>query len=119
MPQCSIARSTGRQTSGGSQRLHRRGNPREHLPPQPRRSAMPQVKPVPDGYRSITPYLIVADGAGAVAFYRQVFGATVRLRLDRPDGKIGHAELDIGDSVVMLADEFPPMDAKAPAAYGG
>jgi PhnB protein len=80
---------------------------------------MPQVKPVPDGYRSVTPYLIVADGAGAIAFYRQVFGATVRLRLGRPDGKIGHAELDIGDSVVMLADEFPPMDAKAPAAYGG
>ena len=80
---------------------------------------MPDVKPIPDGYHSLTPYLIVADGAGAVAFYAKVFGAKLRLKLDRPDGKIGHAELEIGDSVVMLADEYPPMDAKAPAAYGG
>jgi len=80
---------------------------------------MPSVKPIPDGYRSLTPYLIVADGAGAIAFYQRVFGAALRLKLDRPDGKIGHAELDIGDSLVMLADEYLPMDAKAPGAYGG
>jgi PhnB protein len=80
---------------------------------------MPSVKPIPDGYRSLTPYLIVAGGAEAIAFYEQAFGAKVRLRLDRPDGKIGHAELEIGDSVVMLADEYEPMGAKAPAAYGG
>jgi PhnB protein len=80
---------------------------------------MPKIKPIPNGYRSVTPYLIVADGAGAVGFYQRAFGAKIRLRLDRPDGKIGHAELEIGDSVVMLADEYPPMDAKAPASYGG
>jgi len=77
------------------------------------------VKPIPDGYRSITPYLIVADGAGALAFYKQAFGAVERLRLERPDGKIGHAELEIGDGMIMLADEYPLMDAKAPTAYGG
>jgi PhnB protein len=77
------------------------------------------VKPIPDGYPSLTPYLIVADGAGAIAFYENAFGAVERLRLERPDGKIGHAELDIGGSVVMLADEYPAMDAKSPAAYGG
>jgi PhnB protein len=80
---------------------------------------MANVKPIPDGYPSLTPYLIVADGAGAIAFYERAFGATLRLRLVRPDGKIGHAELDIGGSVVMLADEYPAMDAKAPPAYGG
>jgi PhnB protein len=80
---------------------------------------MANVKPIPDGYPSLTPYLIVADGAEAIAFYENAFGATLRLRLVRPDGKIGHAELDIGGSVVMLADEYPAMDAKAPAAYGG
>jgi PhnB protein len=80
---------------------------------------MPGVKPIPDGYRSLTPYLIVADGAGAVAFYGRAFGAKERLKLIRPDGKIGHAELEIGDGVVMLADEYEPVGAKAPAAYGG
>ena len=80
---------------------------------------MPVMKPIPDGYRTVTPYLIVADGAAAVAFYQQAFAASLRLRLDRPDGKIGHAELVIGDSVVMLADEYPPLAARGPAAYGG
>ena len=80
---------------------------------------MPVVKPIPDGYRTVTPYLIVADGAATVAFYQQAFAASLRLRLDRPDGKIGHAELVIGDSVVMLADEYPPLAARGPAAYGG
>jgi PhnB protein len=80
---------------------------------------MPSVKPIPDGYRSVTSYLIVADGASAIGFYQRAFGAKVRLRHDRPDGKIGHAELEIGDSVVMLADEYPAMDARAPGAYGG
>ena len=80
---------------------------------------MPVMKPIPDGYRTVTPYLIVADGAATVAFYQQAFAASLRLRLDRPDGKIGHAELVIGDSVVMLADEYPPLEARGPAAYGG
>ncbi len=80
---------------------------------------MPSVKPIPDGYHSVTPYLIVADGAGAVAFYEKAFAAKLRLKLDRPDGKIGHAELDIGDSVIMLADEYAGHEAWAPPHFGG
>jgi PhnB protein len=80
---------------------------------------MPSVKPIPDGYRTLTPYLIVADGAGAVAFYENVLGAKVRLKLERPDGKLGHTELEIGDSVVMLADEHPEHQAYAPGHFGG
>jgi PhnB protein len=80
---------------------------------------MTAVKPIPDGYSSITPYLIVTDGAGAIAFYQQAFGAKLRMRLDGPGGKIGHAELEIGDSLVMLADEHPEMGALAPPTVGG
>jgi PhnB protein len=80
---------------------------------------MAVVKPVPDGYRSVTPYLIVADGAEAIAFYQRAFGAVERMRLTRPDGKIGHAELEIGDSLIMLTDEHPPMEARAPGSFGG
>lgn len=77
------------------------------------------VKPIPDGYRTLTPYLIVADGSGAIGFYREAFGAEERMRLVRPDGKIGHAELTIGDSVIMLADEYPAHGALAPGHFGG
>jgi len=80
---------------------------------------MPAVKPVPDGYPSLTPYLIVADAAAAIAFYQQVFGAILRMKLDGPDGKIGHAELEIGNSLIMLADEHPEMGALSPKAVGG
>ena len=73
------------------------------------------VKPKPENYRTLCPYIIVADGDAAVAFYKRVFGATLRLRLPRPDGRIGHAELQIGDSVLMLADEAPQHQAYAPA----
>jgi len=77
------------------------------------------VKPVPDGYHAVTPYLIVKDAAGAIAFYAKAFGAEERMRCPMPDGRMGHAEIQIGDSVVMLADEFPEMDAKGPDALGG
>jgi len=77
------------------------------------------VAPVPDGYPALTPYLIVADGAGALAFYRQAFGATVRMTLQGPDGRIGHAELMIGGSLIMLADEHPAIGAVAPPTVGG
>jgi PhnB protein len=77
------------------------------------------VKPIPDGYHSITPYLIVHDGTAAVAFYKRAFGAIERLRLPRPDGKIAHAEVLIGDSVVMLADEAPEMMARSAKSIGG
>jgi PhnB protein len=80
---------------------------------------MPVVQPVPAGYHSVTPYLIVHDGAGAIAFYRQAFGATERVRMTRPDGRVGHAELQLGDSVVMLADEHPEIGARSPQALGG
>ena len=77
------------------------------------------VKPIPDGYRSVTPYLAVKQAADAIEFYRRAFGAKERMRLAAPQGKIGHAELEIGDSVIMLADEFPDMDFRGPASLGG
>ena len=80
---------------------------------------MAGVKPVPDGYHSVTPYLIVPDGEAAIAFYQQIFGAKLRMRLRGPGGKVGHAELEIGDSLVMLADEHPEMGALAPPSIGG
>jgi PhnB protein len=77
------------------------------------------VKSTPDGYHSITPYLVVSDAARAIEFYTQAFGATELMRLDAPGGKIGHAEIKIGDSPLMLADEFPEMGARAPQTIGG
>ena len=66
-----------------------------------------KVKPIPEGYRNVTPYLIVDEAAKAIDFYRKVFKARERMRMPAPGGRIGHAELEIGDSVVMLADENP------------
>ena len=77
------------------------------------------VKPVPDGYRSVTPYLFVGDAAAAIEFYKKVFGASERMRMDWGGGKIGHAELEVGDSVIMLASEFPEMGVLSPKAVGG
>ena len=76
------------------------------------------VTPIPEGYRSITPYLVVRGAEAAIDFYRRAFGAEEILRLPMGD-RIGHAEIRIGDSVVMLADEFPEMDALGPASRGG
>jgi PhnB protein len=80
---------------------------------------MASVKPIPDGYSQVTPYLCVDGAAAAIDFYSSVFGATERTRMPAPGGKIGHAELQIGDSVVMLADEFPEMNIRSPKAIGG
>ena len=77
------------------------------------------VKPIPDGYPQITPYLYVDGASAAIEFYRTVFGATERMRMDAPGGKIGHAELEIGDSLIMLSDEYPDMGARAPKTIGG
>jgi PhnB protein len=77
------------------------------------------VKPIPEGHHTVTPYLIVKDAAAAIEFYKQAFGATELMRLSQPDGKVGHAELRLGDSLLMLADEFPEMGARGPKAYGG
>ena len=76
------------------------------------------VKPIPDGYQAVTPYLIVSGAARALDFYKQVFGATELMRLAGPNG-VAHAEIRIGDSVVMLADESPDMGYKGPVALGG
>ena len=78
-----------------------------------------KVKPVPKGYHNVTPYLIINGAARALDYYRHVFGATERMRMPGPDGKIGHAEITIGDSMIMLADEHIEMGARAPGAFGG
>lgn len=74
---------------------------------------------IPEGYHSITPYLYMSDAQGAIEFYKRAFGAVEIFRMDAPGGKIGHAELRIGDSIVMLADEFPEMGARSPQSIGG
>ena len=79
---------------------------------------MANVKPIPDGYHSITPYLIVNGGAKAIDFYKKAFGATELFRMEH-EGKIGHAEIKIGDSPIMLADEHPEMGARSPRVFGG
>src|SRR4030095_15429816 len=75
-----------------------------------------KVKAVPAGYHSVTPYLIVDGAARALDFYKRVFGATEKMRMPGPDGKIGHAEITIGDSMIMPADEHPDMGARGPPA---
>lgn len=77
------------------------------------------VKPIPEGYHSVTPYLIVKGAAKAIEFYKQAFGATETLRVPQADGRIVHAELTIGDSTIMLADEFPERNIRGPESLGG
>lgn len=78
-----------------------------------------KVRPIPEGHHSITPYLSIKGAAPAIDFYKKAFGATEVMRMAQPDGRIGHAELQIGDSRVMLADEFPEMDFRSPQSIGG
>ena len=78
-----------------------------------------RAKAVPDGYPRVAPYLIVDGAAKALDFYRHVFGAIERMWMPGPGGKVGHAEIAIGDSVIMLADEHPEMGARAPRSFGG
>jgi PhnB protein len=87
--------------------------------PTARGESMANVKPIPDGYRNVTPYLFIKGAAKAIDFYKSVFGATERMRMPTPDGKIGHAELMIGDSVIMLADEHPQMHSLSLQTVGG
>ena len=77
------------------------------------------VKPIPPGYHSITAYLCIDGASAAIDFYKRAFGAKERLRMDAPGGKIGHAELVIGDSAFMLADEFPEMNFRGPRSGTG
>jgi PhnB protein len=76
-------------------------------------------KAIPDGYHNVTPYLIVNDAAAAIEFYKKAFGATELMRMPKPNGKIGHAEIRIGDSPIMLADEAAEMGARSPRTFGG
>jgi PhnB protein len=77
------------------------------------------VKPIPDGYSSVTPYLIVSGAAKALDYYKKAFGAQELMRFDGPNGTIMHAEMQIGDARVMLADESPEMGHKSPQSLGG
>jgi PhnB protein len=77
------------------------------------------VKPIPEGYHSVTPYLIIEGAGEAIAFYAKAFGAKELFRFPTPDGKIGHAEIKIGDSPIMLADAYPAMGYKSPKSLGG
>jgi len=76
-------------------------------------------EPIPDGYPRVTPYLIVDGANAAIDFYISVFGAEERMRMPGPDDRVGHAELAIGDSLIMLADEFPDIGARSPKSIGG
>jgi len=77
------------------------------------------VKPVPEGYHTLTPFLTVRDAARAIEFYKQAFGAEERGVAKGPDGKVMHAELKIGDSIIMLGDEYPDFGSLSPQSIGG
>jgi PhnB protein len=77
------------------------------------------VKPIPEGHHSVTPYLAVDDASAAIEFYTRAFGAKEVMRMAAPDGKIGHAEVEIGDSRVMLSDPFPQATTRPPKELGG
>lgn len=77
---------------------------------------MANLKPIPDGYSNVTPYLIVSNGAGAIDYYKRIFGAVEIMRMPGPGGRVGHAELRIGESIVMLADENPQAGVLGPQA---
>src|SRR5262245_4618097 len=77
------------------------------------------AKTIPEGYHAVTPYLVCKGAAQAIDFYKKAFGATEMARLAGPDGAIGHAEIRIGDSIVMLADEHPQMGYRGPESFGG
>jgi PhnB protein len=78
-----------------------------------------KIKPIPDGYHTATPYLIITNAAQAIEFYKEAFGATELMRLAAPDGKLMHAEIRIGDSPIMLCDECPDWNALSPQTIGG
>lgn len=78
-----------------------------------------EIKPIPDGYHAVTPYLIIRGVTDAIEFYKKAFGATELFRFRAPDGKIDHAEVKIGDSPIMIADEHPEMGVKGPQTLGG
>jgi PhnB protein len=80
---------------------------------------MAKAKPIPDGYRSVQPYLHIRGAADAIEFYKKAFGAKERMRMPEPSGRIAHAEIEIGDSCIMLADEYPEKQIYSPKHLGG
>ena len=78
-----------------------------------------KVEPIPKGYEGATPYLIIKGAAKALEFYSKAFGATEIMRVPAPEGKVGHAEIKIGNAIIMLADEFPVMNHRSPQSLGG
>lgn len=101
-------RRTGRKTAAG-----------RRAPARPAPAGRRAVRPIPEGHPAVSPYIIVEDASRALEFYKKAFGARELMRHTAPDGKIGHAEIRIADSVIMLADEHPEVDARSPRAYGG
>ena len=93
--------------------------PKRKAPKKPASKKPAPVKLIPDGYHSATPYLIVDGASRAIEFYKRAFGARELMRIPSPGDRIGHAEIKIGNSVIMLADEHPEMAARGPAHYGG
>jgi PhnB protein len=77
------------------------------------------VKPIPEGYHTLTPYIEIENAGEAIEFYKRAFGAKEQVRMDAPGGRIGHAELEIGDSLLMLADPFPQSSIRTPKDLGG
>ena len=77
------------------------------------------AKPIPEGYHTITPYLAVDDATAAIEWYERAFGAKERSRMPGPDGKLAHAEIEIGDSIVMLSDPYPQSNVRPPKEVGG
>jgi uncharacterized glyoxalase superfamily protein PhnB len=84
-----------------------------------KKAAKKKVQPIPAGFHTVTPYLVCRGAAGAIDFYKRAFGAKEKVRMPGPDGKVAHAEIQIGDSRVMLGDEWPEMGAKSPEMLGG
>jgi PhnB protein len=80
---------------------------------------MAAVQPVPEGYPQVTPYLCVEGAGAAIEFYGRVLGTTERMRMETPEGTVSHAELQLGGSLIMLADEFPELGVRSPKAFGG
>ncbi|HEY7439354.1 MAG TPA: VOC family protein [Acidimicrobiia bacterium] len=80
---------------------------------------MPSIKAIPDGYPQITPYLVVDGASEAIEFYKSVFGFTERMRMPGTEGRVGHAELALGDAMLMLADEYPEMGIRSARSIGG
>src|SRR5256885_11253425 len=77
------------------------------------------VKAIPPGHHTVTPYLAIKNGVKALEFYKKAFGATEILKLIMPDGRLGHAEIRLGDSIIMISDEFPEYGGKSPQTLGG